>query len=132
MTKRSVLLTGATGYIVGLLLPALRERYDLRLTTYGSAPARQAIATEMAQAISAQIQSHNLDAANFERIDRITNLCDRIVFDFCFEAPAQGEVRIFPRNDRDEQITVRYRVAGSTIHVDRWPFSVESHAPCVA
>jgi hypothetical protein len=72
MTKRSVLLTGATGDIAGLLLPALRERYDLRLTTCGSAPARQAMATEMAQAISAQIQRHNLDAANFERIDRIT------------------------------------------------------------
>ena len=32
MTPRSVLLTGATGSIAGLLLPALRERYDLRLT----------------------------------------------------------------------------------------------------
>lgn len=32
MTKRSVLLTGATGYIAGLLLPALRERYEVRLT----------------------------------------------------------------------------------------------------
>jgi len=32
MTKLSVLLTGATGYIAGLLLPALRERYELRLT----------------------------------------------------------------------------------------------------
>ena len=32
MTTRSVLLTGATGYIAGLLLPALRERYQLRLT----------------------------------------------------------------------------------------------------
>ena len=30
-TFRSVLLTGATGYIAGQLLPALRERYDLRL-----------------------------------------------------------------------------------------------------
>jgi UDP-glucose 4-epimerase len=32
MTKRSVLVTGATGYIAGLLLPALRERYEVRLT----------------------------------------------------------------------------------------------------
>jgi UDP-glucose 4-epimerase len=33
MTERrpTVLLTGATGYIAGQLLPALRERYDLRL-----------------------------------------------------------------------------------------------------
>jgi hypothetical protein len=32
MSKPTVLLTGATGYIAGLLLPALRERDDLRLT----------------------------------------------------------------------------------------------------
>jgi NAD+ dependent glucose-6-phosphate dehydrogenase len=32
MSKHSVLLTGATGYIAGQLLPVLRERYDLRLT----------------------------------------------------------------------------------------------------
>ena len=31
MTKRRVLVTGATGYIASILLPALRERYDLRL-----------------------------------------------------------------------------------------------------
>jgi hypothetical protein len=37
MTKLSVRLTGATGYIAGLLLPALRERYDLRLTDARSA-----------------------------------------------------------------------------------------------
>ena len=31
MSKLRVLVTGATGYIAGQLLPALRERYDLRL-----------------------------------------------------------------------------------------------------
>lgn len=30
-TRKNVLLTGATGYIAGQLLPALRDRYDLRL-----------------------------------------------------------------------------------------------------
>src|SRR5215212_3813180 len=32
MSKPTVLLTGATGYIAGQLLPVFRERYDLRLT----------------------------------------------------------------------------------------------------
>src|SRR5918998_1937266 len=31
MAKLRVLLTGATGYIAGQLLPVLRDRYDLRL-----------------------------------------------------------------------------------------------------
>jgi len=97
-----------------------------RLTSYGHAPARQALAAEMAQAIQANIERHGLDATIFERIDRITNLCDRIAFDFCFEAPAEGEVRIFPRNDRDEEITVGYKIKDGTIEVNPWPFGVES------
>jgi hypothetical protein len=82
----------------------------------------------MAQAIQAQIQRHGLVAATFERIDRITDLCDRIAFDFCFEAPAEGEVGIFPRNDRDEEVVVGYRIEHGTIQVEPWPFAVESHA----
>jgi len=31
MPKRSVLLTGATGYIAQQLLPVFRERYNLKL-----------------------------------------------------------------------------------------------------
>ena len=68
-----------------------------------------------------------LEAATFERIDRITNLCDRIAFDFCFEAPAVGELRILARNDRDDQIAVGYRIADGTIYVDPWPLEVASH-----
>jgi hypothetical protein len=99
-----------------------------RLASYGSAPARQALTVEMAQAIQAKIEQHGLDATLFERIDRITNLCDSIAFDFCFEAPAEGEVRIFPRNDRDEEMVVGYRIQDGTIQVDPWPFGVDSHS----
>jgi hypothetical protein len=98
-----------------------------RLASYGSAPARPALTAEMGQAIQAKIEQHGLDAALFERIDCITNLCDRIAFDFCFEAPAEGEVRIFPRNDRKEEVVVGYLVEDGMIRVDPWPFGVESH-----
>jgi hypothetical protein len=98
-----------------------------RLASYGSAPARQALTAEMAQAIQAKMDRHSLDAATFERIDRITNLCDHIAFDFCFEVPAEGEVRIFPRNDRDDEIRVGYHIEGGTIRVNPWPFGADSH-----
>jgi hypothetical protein len=67
------------------------------------------------------------EAITFDRIDRITNLCNRIAFGVCFEAPAEGDVRIFPRNDRDEEIVVRYRTVKSAIQVAPWPFTVDSH-----
>jgi hypothetical protein len=98
-----------------------------RLTSYGKDPARQVQAAELAQAVSTHAQRHGLDAALFARVDRITNLCDRIAFDFCFEAPAEGEVRIFPRNAGDEEIAVRYRIEASAIEVDPWPFNVNHH-----
>lgn len=98
-----------------------------RLTSYGKAAARQAQAAEMAEAIQAQLERHGLDAATFARIDRITNLCDRIAFDFCFEAPAEGEVGIFPSNSQYEEVAVGYRIERDAIQVDPWPFGVDSH-----
>ena len=65
--------------------------------------------------------------AVFERIDRITNLCDKIAFDFCFEAPAEGEVHIFPRNDRDDEVAVQYRIEDGSIEVAPWPFEVDGN-----
>ena len=53
-------------------------------------------------------------------------MCDRIAFDFCFEVSAEGEVRIFPWNDRADEIEVSYRIAGSTIQVTPWPVGVDS------
>ena len=36
-------------------------------------------------------------------------------------------MRIFPRNDRDEEIAVGYRIEDGTIRVEPWPFGVDSH-----
>ena len=82
----------------------------------------------MAQAAEQHARQHGLDPALYARVDRITNLCDLIAFDFCFEAPAEGAVAVFPRNAGDEQVRVRYRIARGAIEVDPWPFAVESHA----
>lgn len=99
-----------------------------RLTGYSKAPARQAQAAAMAQALDARMQQYGLERATFERIDCITRMCDDIAFAFCFEQPAEGSVRIFPRWDRDEEIEVHYRIANGSILVDPWPFGVSSQA----
>ena len=99
-----------------------------RLVSYGNAPVRRALAAEMAQAINEQVQRQGLDAAVFDRIDCITNLCDSIAFDFCFEVPAAGEVLIFARNERVEEVKVGYRIANGVVQVDPWPFNVDSYA----
>jgi UDP-glucose 4-epimerase len=62
MTKLSVLLTGATGYIAGLLLPALHERYDLRLTDARNTdregrPMEGAIVADLLEATASELTS---------------------------------------------------------------------------
>ncbi len=54
-------------------------------------------------------------AAQAEAADRITNVCDRVAFEFCFEEPAEGEIR-----------GVAYAVDGlGGITLDPWPLAVE-------
>jgi hypothetical protein len=95
-----------------------------RLVSYGRTPARQAEAAAMCAEIDAYLQQHGLDRTLFDRIDRLTRLCDDIAFTFCFEAPASGSVKIFPRWDQDDEVEVHYRVAGGVIEVNPWPFGV--------
>lgn len=103
-----------------------------RLTGYGKAPARQAQAAAMAQVIADMEQRLGLDPTLFARIDRITNLCDSIAFDVCFEAPAAGTVKVFPSFGAEIEVEVHYQTTfdpqwGSTITVNPWPFTVLSH-----
>lgn len=98
-----------------------------RLTGYGGAPERQALAAAMAQEIERLAAQHGLDLATLDRLDRITNLCDQIAFDFCFEAPAAGAVAVFPHSG-GAQVSLGYRIADGVIAVDPWPFGVDEHA----
>jgi hypothetical protein len=98
-----------------------------RLASYGKSPARQAEAAAMAQTTAALAAQHGLDAALLARIDRITNLCDDIAFAFCFEAPAQGAVLIFPRNEGDNELEVHYKIEDGKIQIDPWPLAVDSY-----
>jgi hypothetical protein len=50
-----------------------------------------------------------------------------VAFDFCFEKPTTGAVQIFPRNNRDEQLSLHYAINAGEIIIDPWPFSVESY-----
>jgi hypothetical protein len=109
------------------LADAIAKMHLQRLASYGKTPARQTEAASMAQTITKVVAQHGLDAKLLARIDRITNLCDDIAFDFCFEAPAQGAVYVMPRNTDDEEVEVRYRIGDGVIQVDPWPFAVESH-----
>ncbi len=98
-----------------------------RLVSYGQAAPRQALFVEMGAVIQQHMARHQLSHEQFLRIDQITNFCDTVAFDFCFEEPTTGAVPIFPQNGREEQLPVHYSINASEIIIDPWPFSVTSY-----
>jgi Protein of unknown function (DUF3891) len=98
-----------------------------RLTSYGNSPPRQALLAELSAASTAYAQQYALDLALWQRVDRITNLCDSIAFDFCFEQPTTGQVAVYPQNDQPAQVAIHYAVAEDEIRVTPWPFAVECY-----
>jgi hypothetical protein len=99
-----------------------------RLVGYANSPERQALYTEMALAIEKQLTQNQLSKTEFLRIDRITDFCDSVAFDFCFEAPVQHKATVFPKHNSDEQLTIHYTIKDGIITVDPWPFSVANYA----
>jgi len=98
-----------------------------RLASYDASAGRKALTAEFSAALVEHLQAHNLSKTLFERIDRITDLCDRLSFSLCFDVPASGEVSVFPRNSEDTEVTVKYHVEDGLLSTDPWPFSVDFH-----
>lgn len=98
-----------------------------RLAGHDDSPGRKALTEEFSKAIDEHLRKHNLSKELFDRIDRITDLCDSLSFSLCFDMPASGEISIFPRNGEDMEVSIKYHVEDSIISVDPWPFSVDSH-----
>jgi len=98
-----------------------------RLASRDDSAERKAMTAEFSQAIAEQLSRHGLSKELFDRIDRITDLCDMISFSFCMDEPRSGEVRIFPRNREGQELPVHYHVEAGRIRVEPWPFSVNSH-----
>lgn len=98
-----------------------------RLAGHDESAERVAMTAEFSAAIDAQLEKHNLSKGLFDRIDRITRLCDKISFDFCFDVPASGAVAVYPRNAEDTEVTIEYRVEDGLISANPWPFSVDSY-----
>ena len=98
-----------------------------RLASHDQSAGRKALTAEFTAALDEHLEAHNLSKELFDRIDRITNLCDSLSFSLCFDVPASGEISIFPRNGEDKEVAVKYHVEGGVISADPWPFSVDSY-----
>jgi hypothetical protein len=98
-----------------------------RLASHDESAGRKTLTAEFSTALDEHLEVHNLSKKLFDRIDRITDLCDSLSFKFCFDVPASGEISMFPRNGEDKEVAVKYHVEEGVINVNPWPFSVDSY-----
>lgn len=106
---------------------AIVKYHIRRLASHGTTDIRRALYAEFQQGVENHLQHHNLSHTLFDRMDRITDLLDRLSFELCFDVPASGSIAIFPRNDEDKEVTVEYHVENGEINVTPWHFSVDDH-----
>jgi hypothetical protein len=75
----------------------------------------------MAAALPALHRAAGIDEGDAAEADRITDLCDRIAFDFCVEVPATGRVAVAPARGADP-VAIDYTVDGrGEITLAPWP-----------
>jgi hypothetical protein len=98
-----------------------------RLADRGDSAGYKALAAEFSGAIDEQLKRHNLSKELFGRLDRITDLCDKLSFSLCFDVPASGEISIFPHCGEDRKVIVRYHVEDGLLSANPWPFSVDRY-----
>ena len=99
------------------LVVALHVR---RLVSGGSDDRARGVLRAMDDALPALVREADVSADDAAAADRITDLCDRISFDFCLEEPASGAVDVLGADGTPVRVT--YAVDGrGTIALDPWP-----------
>jgi len=98
-----------------------------RLASHDNSAGRKALTAEFSTALDEQLKAHSLSKELFDRIDRITDLCDRLSFSLCFDVPVSSEISIFPRNGDDTEVILKFHVEDGLISANPWPFSVDSY-----
>lgn len=106
---------------------AIIKYHIRRLASHGTTDIRKTLFAEFQQGVEDHLERYHLSAHLFNRIDRITDLLDRLSFEFCFDIPASGSISIFPHNAEEKEITVEYHIENGEINVSPWPFSVDEH-----
>lgn len=103
-------------------------KYHLRrLASHGTSEIRKNLYADFNKSIDDQLKKHNLSQILFDRMDRVTDLLDRLSYELCFDVPASGSISLFPRNSEDDEAIIEYHVENGEINVSPWTFSVDEH-----
>ena len=91
-----------------------------RLVSHGTDDAARAALADMDEGIPALREAAAVSKEDAAAADRITDLCDRVSFDFCLEQPESGSTGVVAPDGGT--IAIRYDMDGEgAIVLDPWP-----------
>jgi len=95
-----------------------------RLVSWRGDPETSSVLAAMDAEVPALVRAAGVAAADARVADRVTDLCDRISFDFCLEEPASGSVEVVRADGTATE--VRYVLDGhGAVALEPWPLAVE-------
>ena len=101
------------------LVVALHVR---RLVSSGRDEQTRRVLAAMDTELPALVHAAGVSADDAAAADRITDLCDRISFDFCLEEPAAGSVAVLRADGASTE--VRYTIDGhGAVTLEPWPLA---------
>lgn len=104
-----------------------------RLLSWDPSPVRERFINEIDEHVESRLRNAGikrvskgvLELKDFQRVDKITQLCDTISFDFCFEKPRKRALSVFAGQDSTVLSEIHYEIRpGGEVRVDPWPFTV--------
>lgn len=98
-----------------------------RLLSHNDSQEASELIQQIDERIASEVPQTGYSRAQFEWADAITRCCDSLAFDFSFEKPLTDRVKVFARVGSTEETILTYEVLpGGEVHVDPWPFAVDS------
>lgn len=74
------------------------------------------------------IKLSGISKKKFIWADRITEFCDVLSFDFCFDKPKDLICEVSPKRANIKTVSVRFKFDGDeTVYIDPWPLKVDGY-----
>ena len=103
-----------------------------RLLSMRESPEHKELVEKIDARISERLPASGSSLEQLQWADKITEFCDDVAFDFCFEQPVRRTVGVHARAGSNESTPLGYEIqAEGVIRVEPWPFSVESFSGLV-
>ena len=100
----------------------------VRLIGHGESKARQKTAGELDARVRKLVAETSFSYEDFLRADSITDFCDTLSYQFCFEVPKKGTSAVSSDPQSDQYTEVRYQLVDEGVFfIDPWPFRVPEY-----